>query len=77
MAKHRPGEDIVRYMDSRIGYAQASLADSWEDIVRSLLSGPAVLLVFFRNRQKETIPYVRETGAEPVSQKEESTVLST
>ena len=40
-----PVEDIVRYMDSRIGYAQASLADSWEDIVRSLLSGPAVLLV--------------------------------
>lgn len=40
-----PVEDIVRYMDSRIGYAQASLADSWEDIVRNLLSGPAVLLV--------------------------------
>ncbi|MCI9338082.1 MAG: spore germination protein [Lachnospiraceae bacterium] len=38
-------EDIVRYMDGKLGYAQASLSDSWEDIVRSLLSGPAVLLI--------------------------------
>lgn len=38
-------EDIVRYMDGKLGYAQASLSDSWEDIFRNVLSGPAVLLI--------------------------------
>lgn len=38
-------EDIVRYMDAKVGYAQASLTDSWEDIIRNVLSGPAVLLI--------------------------------
>lgn len=38
-------EDIVRYMESKIGYAQTSLADSWEDIIRNVLSGPSVLLI--------------------------------
>ncbi len=37
--------DIARYMDSKIGYAQTSLADSWDEILRSVLSGPAALFV--------------------------------
>lgn len=38
-------EDIALYMNSRIGYAQVSLSDSWEDILINVLSGPSVLLV--------------------------------
>lgn len=38
-------EDIARYMNSKIGYAQVSLSDSWEDILLNVLSGPSVLLV--------------------------------
>lgn len=38
-------EDIEKYMNAKIGYAQASLTDSWEEIVRNVLSGPSVLLV--------------------------------
>lgn len=38
-------EDIRRYLNAKIGYAQASLCDNWEDIARSLLSGPSALFV--------------------------------
>ena len=38
-------DDIVRYMDGKLGYAQASLSDSWEDIFRNVLSGPTALFV--------------------------------
>lgn len=38
-------EDIVRYMNSKIGYAQASLCDSWDTILRNVLSGPSLLLI--------------------------------
>lgn len=38
-------EDIVGYMNGKIGYAQASLCDSWEDILRNVLSGPSLLLI--------------------------------
>ncbi len=38
-------EDIVRYMNGKIGYAQTSLSDSWDDIIRSVLSGPSVLFI--------------------------------
>lgn len=38
-------EDIVHYMDSRIGYAQVSLADTWNDILQNVLSGPAALFL--------------------------------
>ena len=38
-------EEITRYMNTRIGYAQASLTDNWEDIERSVLSGPSVLFI--------------------------------
>lgn len=38
-------EDIARYMNAKIGYAQTSLADSWEDIFRSVLSGPSALFI--------------------------------
>lgn len=38
-------EDIARYLNAKIGYAQASLCDNWEDILRSVLSGPSVLLI--------------------------------
>ncbi len=37
--------DIVRYLDGKLGYAQASLCSAWEDIFRNVLSGPAVLLI--------------------------------
>ena len=37
--------DIVRYMNSKIGYAQATLSSSWEDILRNVLSGPSVLFI--------------------------------
>ena len=38
-------EEIRQYMNARIGYAQASLSDSWDDIIRNVLSGPAALFV--------------------------------
>ncbi len=38
-------ENILRYMNAKIGYAQTSLTDSWEEILRSVLSGPSVLLI--------------------------------
>ncbi len=38
-------EDIAQYMNSKIGYAQASLTDSWEDIIRNVLSGPSALFI--------------------------------
>jgi len=38
-------EDITRYVDSKIGYAQASLTDSWDTVFRNVLSGPAALFV--------------------------------
>ena len=38
-------EDIERYMNSKIGYAQTSLSDSWDDIIRSVLSGPSALFI--------------------------------
>lgn len=37
--------DIVSYLNGKIGYAQASLTDSWEVITRNLLSGPSVLFI--------------------------------
>ncbi len=38
-------DDIVRYMNAKIGYAQASLCDSWDSILRNVLSGPSLLLI--------------------------------
>lgn len=38
-------EDIVRYMNAKIGYAQASLCDSWDTILKNVLSGPSLLLI--------------------------------
>jgi len=38
-------EDIVRYMESKIGYAQTSLSDSWDSIIRNVLSGPSALFI--------------------------------
>lgn len=38
-------EDIRQYMNGKIGYAQASLSDSWDDIIRNVLSGPSLLLI--------------------------------
>lgn len=38
-------EDIIRYMQGKIGYAQVSLTDSWEEITRNVLSGPSVLFL--------------------------------
>ena len=38
-------EDIVKYMNSKIGYAQASLSGDWTEITRNLLSGPSALFI--------------------------------
>ncbi len=38
-------EEIQRYMNTRLGYAQTSLTDNWEDIERNVLSGPSVLFI--------------------------------
>ena len=38
-------DDIVRYLAGKIGYAQASLADSWDEILRNVLSGPSALFI--------------------------------
>ena len=38
-------EDILRYMNAKIGYAQVSLSDSWEELLQNVLSGPSVLLL--------------------------------
>ena len=38
-------DDIVRYVSAKIGYAQTSLTDSWENIFRNVLSGPSVLFI--------------------------------
>lgn len=38
-------DDLVHYMASKIGYAQVSLSQSWEDILHKVLSGPSVLFI--------------------------------
>ncbi len=38
-------ENITRYMEEKIGYAQASLSSSWAEIFRNVLSGPAALFI--------------------------------
>ena len=38
-------DDILHYMNAKIGYAQVSLTDSWDDILRNVLSGPCVLFL--------------------------------
>lgn len=38
-------EDIIRYMNSKMGYAQVTLCNRWEDIIQQVLSGPSVLFV--------------------------------
>jgi len=38
-------EDIRHYMNAKIGYAQVSLTEDWDEIVKNILSGPSVLLI--------------------------------
>lgn len=38
-------ENIALYLNSKIGYAQASLCDNWEELIHSLLCGPSVLFI--------------------------------
>lgn len=38
-------DNLSAYMNSKIGYAQTSLTDSWDEIIRNLLSGPSVLFI--------------------------------
>lgn len=37
--------DLERYVSARVGYAQVSLTDSWDHILRNILSGPSALLI--------------------------------
>lgn len=38
-------QDIERYVSAKLGYAQVFLADSWDVIIPSVLSGPVALLI--------------------------------
>ncbi len=38
-------ENIQKYMNSKIGYAQVELATDWNVILKNLLSGPSVLII--------------------------------
>jgi stage V sporulation protein AF len=38
-------EDIRNFMDSKIGYAQTSLMDSFDEIIKNILSGPCALFI--------------------------------
>jgi len=38
-------EDIVHYMNAKIGYAQVSLCDDWNQILQNVLSGPVALFI--------------------------------
>ncbi len=38
-------ESIERYMNAKIGYAQTSLTDDWDVILRNVCSGPSVLFI--------------------------------
>lgn len=38
-------DDIIRYMNAKMGYAQVTLCDRWEDILHHVLSGPSALFV--------------------------------
>lgn len=38
-------DDIVQYVNSKLGYAQVSFSTCWEDILRNVLSGPSVLFI--------------------------------
>ncbi|MCM1189176.1 MAG: spore germination protein [bacterium] len=60
-------EDIERYVRAKIGYAQVSFSDSWDDILRNVLSGPAVLLIdgFDRAVLIDVRTYPARSVAEP------------
>lgn len=64
-------EDIVRYMNSKIGYAQVTLSDSWSDILRNVLSGPSVLFIdgFARAILIDVRTYPTRSIAEPDAEK--------
>lgn len=38
-------ENLQRYMNSKIGYAQVSLISDWDTLTRNILSGPSVLFL--------------------------------
>lgn len=38
-------ENLVRYMNAKIGYAQVELSSDWDSLVKNLLSGPSLLFV--------------------------------
>lgn len=38
-------QNIERYVSARLGYAQVSLDDSWDSLIRNVLSGPVALLI--------------------------------
>lgn len=38
-------ENIVHYMNAKLGYAQATLCSDWNEIIRNLLSGPSALFI--------------------------------
>lgn len=64
-------EEIIRYMNGKIGYAQVNLTDSWEDILRNVLSGPSVLFIegFARAILIDVRTYPTRSIAEPDTEK--------
>ena len=38
-------EDIERYVSAKLGYAQVTLTNSWDTVIRNVLSGPSALFI--------------------------------
>ncbi len=64
-------EDIVHFMNAKIGYAQVTLTSSWEEILRNVLSGPSVLFIdgFAQAMLIDVRTYPTRSIAEPDSEK--------
>lgn len=64
-------ENLVRFINSKLGYAQVSLTSSWEDILHNVLSGPSVLFIHGFNRAVliDVRTYPTRSIAEPDAEK--------
>ena len=67
---NRKIEDIQKFVDSKIGYAQTTLTDSFPEIIKNVLSGPSVLFVdgFDRALVIDARTYPSRNVAEPDSE---------
>lgn len=60
-------EDLIRYMNAKIGYAQVEAQEHWDVLIKNLLSGPALLFVdgFDRALIIDARSYPTRSVAEP------------